>query len=86
MVAKLTELAMVSKLGEFDIALKENGFKGWWVRNACQLFWNYFKIRAVEASSPNAVELVRQQRNVAEEAVVNSAKKVNSKDFKETAG
>ena len=58
---------MVSKLGEFDIALMEDGFK-------------------VEASSPNAVCLVRQQRNVAEEAVVNSANKVNSKEFKETAG
>ena len=29
MVAKLTEFAMVSKLGEFDMALMEDGFKGW---------------------------------------------------------
>ena len=29
MVAKLTSLAMVAKLAEFDMALMENGFKGW---------------------------------------------------------
>ena len=61
------------------MSLMEDSFKVWWVRNACQLFWNNFTINALEASCPNTLWLVCHQINVAEEAVKNSAKKAHSK-------